>query len=694
MKEKMKDLYGMKVQFVKGVGPRRAELLAALNIRSVMDLLLHFPRRYDDRRQIRRIAQIEEGMEETVQGRVLTMGTKRLKKGLNLFQLAVGDDTGIVYATWFNQPFMESRFSVGQELILTGKVQRRPELQILTPEFEILGGAGDDLLNTGRIVPVYPLSEHLGQRALRGMVHACLEKCADTVPEILPAALRDELGFCAISAALRNIHFPGTPADLEEARRRLVFDEFLPMMLAILLKKRQLAETPGTTKAAGDGPLLRAFLASLPFALTGAQQRVIGEIRLDMAKPHPMNRLLQGDVGSGKTVVAAAALLAALDAGYQGVLMAPTEILAEQHWRTLTALLAAAGIGPHLLIGEMGAAEKAAVHEAIRGDEPAIVVGTHAVIQREVRFSRLGIVIVDEQHKFGVAQRAHLKAKGDNPDFLVMTATPIPRTLALTLYGDLDVSVLDEMPPGRGKTTTHLVPPEKMGDAFAFIRAEALKGAQAYIVYPLIEESEKLPLGDATGMAEKLKREQFPDVGVGLIHGRMPRDERNAVMENFRAGRIGVLFATSVIEVGLDVPRACIMLVEHAERFGLAQLHQMRGRIGRGKGRSYFLVSGDCSTEDAKKRLEALVSTLDGFRIAEMDLALRGPGEFFSDRQHGGPDLRLADLSRDQGLLDLARETAGRIATEDRMLKAEAHAPLRELLLRNYKGKFLLGVTG
>lgn len=689
----MEDLYGMKVQFVKGVGPRRAGFLAALGIRSVMDLLHHYPRRYDDRRQIRRIAQLEDGREETVQGRVLTMGTKRLKGGLSLFQLAVGDDTGIVYATWFNQPFMEGRFSVGQELLLTGKVQKRPQLQILTPEFEILGDGGDDLLNTGRIVPIYPLSEHLGQRAMRAMVHACLEKYAEAAPEIVPAALRDELGLCAVSAALRNIHFPGTPADLENARRRLVFDEFLPMMLAIHLKKRQLAETPGAPKATGDGPLLRAFLGSLPFTLTGAQRRVIGEIRADMARPHPMNRLLQGDVGSGKTVVAATALLMALDAGYQGVLMAPTEILAEQHWRTLTGLLAATGIRPYLLIGEMGAAEKAAVHEAIRGDVPAIVVGTHAVIQHEVKFSRLGIVIVDEQHKFGVAQRAHLKAKGDNPDFLVMTATPIPRTLALTIYGDLDVSTLDEMPPGRGKTTTHLVPPEKMGGAFAFIRREALKGNQAYIVYPLIEESEKLPLGDATGMAEKLKREQFPDVGVGLIHGRMPREERDAVMENFRAGRIGVLFATSVIEVGLDVPKACIMLVEHAERFGLSQLHQMRGRIGRGKGRAYFFAAGDFSTEGARKRMEALVSTSDGFRIAETDLALRGPGEFFSDRQHGGPDLRLADLAGDQGLLDLARATAGRIAEEDRMLRAEAHAPLRELLLRNYKGKFFLGMT-
>ncbi|HOE27828.1 MAG TPA: ATP-dependent DNA helicase RecG [bacterium] len=688
------DLDGVKVQYVKGVGPRRAALLETLGVRSVMDLLRHYPRRYDDRRQIRRIAHLEEGREETVRGRILTMGTKRLRRGLSLFQLAVGDDTGVVYATWFNQPFLERRFSVGQELILTGKVQRRPELQIVGPEFEVLGGEGNDLLNTGRIVPVYPANERLGQRALRGMVHACLERFAGSVPDILPPALRDALGLCATAAALRGIHFPGTPAELERARRRLVFDEFLLMTLAMVLKKRQLAEKPGAARSAGNGPRYRRFLAALPFPLTGAQRRVIGEIRGDMAQPHPMHRLLQGDVGSGKTVVAAAALLTAVDAGHQGVLMAPTEILAAQHWRTLTALLAPAGIAPHLLIGEMEAAEKEAVRAAIRRDRPALVVGTHAVIQREVAFSRLGIVVVDEQHRFGVAQRARLKAKGSNPDVLVMTATPIPRTLALTLYGDLDVSILDEMPPGRGKVTTHLVPPEKLAAALGFIRGEALKGKQTYIVYPLVEESGKLPLGDATGMAEKLKREVFPDVAVGVLHGRMPREERDAVMERFRAGAIKVLFATSVIEVGLDVPAACIMLVQHAERFGLSQLHQMRGRIGRGKGRSYFLVAGEPATEEASKRLEALVSTTDGFKIAEMDLALRGPGEFFSDRQHGGPDLRLADLSGDRELLDRARETANRIAEEDRMLKKEEHAPLRALVRRNYKGRFLLGVTG
>ena len=688
----MHDLSKIKAQYVKGVGPKRAELLRARGIQSVVDLLQHYPRRYEDRRQIRRIAQLEDGREETIQGKVLAIGAKRVSRTLTIVQAAVSDGTGTVYATWFNQPYMRSRFRIGQELILTGKVQRHGQMEILSPEFEILSGQSEDLLHTGRIVPIYPLSEHLTQRAMRRIIFACLESYAESAPELLDPALRRKVGLCQVSESLKNIHFPESPAALEQARRRLVFDEFLSMQLAILLKKKQLAEIPGSSKKAGD--LVHRFLKSLPFTLTRAQERVIAEVRADMERSHPMNRLLQGDVGSGKTIVAVVALLIALDAGYQGVLMAPTEILASQHWRTLGALLSTLGITPFLLIGEMSPAEKAAVYEAGRSHGPLIVVGTHAVIQKGVEFSRLGIVIVDEQHKFGVSQRARLKSKGENPDFMVMTATPIPRTLALTLYGGLDVSVLDEMPPGRGTVTTHWVPPEKIGEAYGLVKSEALKGRQAYIVYPLIDESEKLPLGAASTMAEWLKKEQFRDLSVGLIHGRMSREEREGVMSNFRAGRIQVLVATSVIEVGLDIPSACIMLVEHAERFGLSQLHQMRGRIGRGGERSYFLFSGQPATEEGRKRLEALCATNDGFRIAEMDLDLRGPGEFFSDRQHGGPDLRLADLFKDEELLTLARETAARIVAEDRMLKMESHRCMREMLVKKYSGKFFLGVTG
>ncbi len=688
----MRDLDQIQAQYVKGVGPKRAELLRALGIRSVIDLLQHYPRRYEDRRQIRRIAQLEAGRNETVRGKVLAVGAKRVGKALSIVQVALGDGSGTVYATWFNQPYMQSRFKVGQELILTGKVQRRGYLEILSPEFEILSAQDNGLLNTGRIVPVYPLGERLSQRSMRKIIHACLDGYAASVPELLEAPLREECGLHPVSEALRNIHFPESPAALEAARRRLVFDEFLPMQLAIHLKRKQMAELPGSSKKGGE--FVRRFLESLPFKLTRAQERVIAEARADMERTHPMNRLLQGDVGSGKTIVAVVALLIALDARYQGVLMAPTEILAEQHWRTLDALLSPLGVRPLLLTGEMSADEKAGVYEAIRSDGPLVVVGTHAVIQEDVEFSRLGVVVVDEQHKFGVSQRAAIKSKGENPDFMIMTATPIPRTLALTLYGDLDISVIDEMPPGRGTVTTRWVPPEKMGEAYAFIRAEALKGRQAYIIYPLIDESEKLPLGAARKMAERLRAEQFRDLSVGLIHGRMGREEREGVMRDFRAGRIQILIATSVIEVGLDIPGACLMLVEHAERFGLSQLHQMRGRIGRGGERSYFLFSGQPATEEGSKRLEALCATNDGFRIAEMDLELRGPGEFFSDRQHGGPDLRLADLFKDEKLLKLSRGIAARIATRDRMLKSEAHRSLRDLLIKKYSGKFFLGITG
>lgn len=688
----MRDLDQLQAQYVKGVGPRRAEMLRALGIRSVMELLRHYPRRYEDRRQIRRISQLEVGRNETVQGKVLAVGIKRLRKALAIVQVAVGDGTGAVYATWFNQPYMQSRFRVGQELILTGRVQRRGCLEILSPEFEILSAEDSSLLNSGRIVPVYPLSEHLNQRAMRKIIHVCLDGYVASVPDLLEESLAGECGLCPISDALRNIHFPESPAALEAARRRLVFDEFLPMQLAIHLKRKQLAELPGSSKRGGK--LVRRFLGSLPFELTRAQRRVIAEVSADMERTHPMNRLLQGDVGSGKTVVAIVALLIALDAHYQGVLMAPTEILAEQHWRTLDALLSPLGIRPYLLTGETSVADKSVMCEAIRSGVPSIVVGTHAVIQKDVEFSRLGIVVVDEQHKFGVAQRAAIKSKGENPDFMVMTATPIPRTLALTLYGDLDVSVIDEMPPGRGTVATRWVPPEEMGEAYAFIRTEALKGHQAYIIYPLIDESEKLPLGAARKMAGRLSTEQFRGLNVGLIHGRMGREEREGVMSDFRAGRIQILIATSVIEVGLDVPGACLMLVEHAERFGLSQLHQMRGRIGRGGERSYFLFSGQPATEEGGKRLKALCETSDGFRIAEMDLDLRGPGEFFSDRQHGGPDLRLADPFKDEALLTLARGVAARIAEEDRWLKSESHRSLRDLLIKKYSGRFFLGVTG
>ncbi|MEJ2745966.1 MAG: ATP-dependent DNA helicase RecG, partial [bacterium] len=524
----MRDLDQIQAQYVKGVGPGRAEMLRRLGIRSVNDLLRHYPRRYEDRRQIRRIAQLETGRNETVRGKVLAVGTRRLRRALILVQVVVGDGSGTVYATWFNQPYMQSRFKVGQELILTGKVQRRGYLEILSPEFEIMSAQESALLNAGRIVPVYPLGERLSQRAVRKIIHSCLDGYAASVPELLETSLREECGLCPISDAIKGIHFPESPAALEAARKRLVFDEFLPMQLAIHLKRRQLAEIPGSSKKGGE--VVRRFLESLPFKLTRAQERVIAEIRADMERAHPMNRLLQGDVGSGKTIVAIVALLIALDSGYQGVIMAPTEILAEQHWRTLDALLSPLGIRPYLLTGEMGAAEKNGVYEAIRLSSPLI------------------------QHKFGVSQRAAIKSKGENPDFMVMTATPIPRTLALTLYGDLDVSVIDEMPPGRGSVTTRWVPPEKMGEAYAFIRAEALKGRQAYIIYPLIEENEKLPLSAASSMAASLSDEHFHDLRVGLIHGRLDRGEREELMRDFRAGRIQVLVATSVIEVGLDVP--------------------------------------------------------------------------------------------------------------------------------------------
>jgi ATP-dependent DNA helicase RecG len=690
----MAALDSIEVQFVKGVGPRRARILHSLGVDTVMDLLRYYPRRYRDRRQVRLVSQLQDGQEETVRGKVLACGLKRLSRGITLFQIAVGDESGVVYGTWFNQPYMQSRFATGQEVILSGKVRHISQWQILSPEYEILNEEGTTLLNTGRIVPVYALREGLNQRSLRKIIYDCLNKYAGSAPEILCPEIREELRFDSPREALYNIHFPETPAALERARRRLVFDEFFLTQMAVVLKKKQLSELRGTPKRGGGGALLHSFLRSLPFTLTRAQERVLEEIRRDMEASKPMNRLLQGDVGSGKTVVAIAALLISLDAGYQGVLMAPTEILAEQHYRTVKMFLESLGVKTHLLIGEMSTAEKEETHSVLRAGEPVVVVGTHAVIQREVEFARLGIVIVDEQHKFGVMQRARLRGKGMNPDFMIMTATPIPRTLALTLYGELDISVLDEMPPGRGTVSTHWVPIGRLEETYGFIHREALKGRQAYIIYPLIEESGELSLSAASEMAEMLRREHFPDLRVGLIHGRMRREVREGVMNDFRNGILQVLVATSVIEVGLDVPRACIMLVEHAERFGLSQLHQMRGRIGRGRQRSYFFFSGTPTSEDGRKRLKALQGTSDGFHIAQLDMEIRGPGEFFSDRQHGGPDFRLADMRGDEHLLKLSRGVALRVSEEDRRLKRAEHTHLREALVKRYRGRFQLGITG
>src|SRR3989441_7555675 len=605
------------------------------------------------------------------------------------------DESGYAQASWFHGAYLARVFERGQRLVLHGKVTRfKGAVVIQQPDYEIVESGDDERLHTGRLVPVYSLTEGLAQRALRALLWRIVDTFARDVPEALPDAVRARRKLVTLAQALRDCHFPETDAALGTARRRLTFDDFLLLQLGLAILRSR------TTRARGvamnpRGQLVARLRGSLPWPLTGAQERVWNEIRRDMAAPFPMHRLLRGDVGSGKTVVAALAVLTAIEAGYQAAVMAPTEILAEQHFMTFRQLLEPLGVTVALLTSASRPRERKARRAALAAGEIACVVGTHALVQEGVEFRRLGLAVVDEQHRFGVEQRARLRAKGEHPDLLVMTATPIPRTLALTLYGDLDVSVLDEMPPGRQPIKTVARTESKRREIYEFLRKQIADGRQAYVVYPLVEESEAIDLKAATDMARHLQEQVFPDLTVGLLHGRLGLEEKDAIMRRFKAGEIHILVSTTVIEVGIDVPNAALMLIEHAERFGLSQLHQLRGRVGRGPWKSYcILLTAGKPTEDAERRIEAMTQTNDGFRIAETDLSLRGPGEFFGTRQSGLPQFRVADLLRDAAILEDARIEAQGIIATDPELKDDAHRGLREGLLQRWRGKLGLASVG
>jgi ATP-dependent DNA helicase RecG len=562
------------------------------------------------------------------------------------------------------------------------------------PDYEIVEADEDERLHTGRLVPVYSTTEGLLQRPLRRIMHDIVERFAAEVTETLPDAARARRGLPPLAEAIRHAHFPQTDAVALSARRRLAFDDFLLLQLGLAILRSRTTRTRGISMQP-PGALVSGLRAGLAYTLTAAQDRVWDEIRRDMAAPFPMHRLLQGDVGSGKTIVAALAVLTAVESGYQAAIMAPTEILAEQHFMTLRQLLGPLGVGVTVLTSSLKARERETRRAAVAAGELSCVIGTHALVQEGVRFRRLGLCVIDEQHRFGVAQRARLRAKGEQPDMLVMTATPIPRTLSLTVYGDLDVSVLDELPPGRRPVKTVARTDERRTQIYQFLREQVAEGRQVYIVYPLVEESEAVDLKAATDMAQHLQRDVFPDLTVGLLHGRLGVEDKDAMMARFKAGEIHVLVSTTVIEVGIDVPNASVMLIEHAERFGLSQLHQLRGRVGRGPFRSYcILLHGRRPSEDAQRRLQALVDTNDGFRIAEVDLELRGPGEFFGTRQSGLPEFRVADLLRDAALLEDARAEAQSIIATDPELRAPVHRGLREQLLARWRGKLGLASAG
>lgn len=670
------------VKFLKGIGERRAEALARLGIRTAQDLLWHLPHRYVDASTVTPLARAEVGTEVACIGRVVAKGVLPTRKGLRIFHAVLRDQSGLLECVWPGQAFLDRTIAVGQTLLVSGPVRFYHGRQMTPREYLILAEGDGEVegLGAGKVLPVYPATEGLSHRVIRGLVDRHLDPLIALSRDVLPDALRG--GLPALPDALRMVHRPASLAEAERGRRRLAFDELLDLQL-MLARARALAKRRRSGVAFEVKRELTSRLKqSLPWRLTGDQQRALKEITADMTAPERMHRLLMGDVGTGKTVVALFAMLLAVENDYQAALMAPTELLAEQHAATLSGLLEPLGLRPELLIGRLSAAEKTAVRKKLASGQARLVVGTHALLQEGTSFRRLGLVVIDEQHRFGVEQRAALIGKGTGaaPDVLLLTATPIPRSLALTVYGDLDVSTLRERPPGRGSVRTALRTAGQRERVLRFVREQCGAGRQAYVVLPVIEESERADLRAATTMAETLAA-RWPDLEVGLVHGRQKPDERDAIMRRFRAGGIDVLVATTVIEVGIDVPNATIMLVEHPERFGLAQLHQLRGRVGRGAEASYCILLAD---GEAPERLRAFAATEDGFHIAELDLKERGMGDLIGARQSGGFEVRHARLPDDEPLLARARQLALDLVERDPALSRPEHQALRARAVARY----------
>ncbi len=666
---------------LRGVGQARASLLEKLGLRTLEDLLFCYPRRYEDYAGLKTIVKVEYGELVTVIGKVWDAGARETQGGRKLFKAVLSDGTGFLELTWFNQPYLADRIKPGMLLKVTGKVGQylgRPTM--VAPEWEVL--EREELKSAG-LLPVYPLTEGLTQKVMRSTVEQALALWAERVPETLPAALREQYQLWPLSLALRKIHFPEDWSQLQLARRRLGFEEALILQIGLLRQKKAWKAQSGQ-RIVLDPAQIEALIAALPYALTGAQRRSLEEMLQDLASGQPMNRLLQGDVGSGKTVVAALLLALLAGAGYQGALMVPTEILAEQHYATLSRLFALFPQTPTLalLTGSTPDYEREAIYAGLADGSIGVVVGTHALIQERVAFARLALVVIDEQHRFGVEQRAALRAKGLNPHVLVMTATPIPRSLELTIWGHVDVSVLDELPPGRQPVETRVLKPSERERAYQFIQHQVEKGRQAFIVYPLVEESEKLDARAAVEEFERLRREVFPRLRLGLLHGQLRSEDKEAVMAQMKRGELDILVATTVIEVGIDIPNATVMLIDGAERFGLAQLHQLRGRVGRGADRSYCLLLSEDPSEEAAERLKALEDTTDGFLLAQKDLEMRGPGEFLGTRQSGWPDLPILMALGDTRVLHEAREAAVALLEMDPELALPEHQALAQRVTR------------
>jgi len=710
----MKDL-NSPIQYLKGIGPKKAKLFHKIGIYTIEDLFYYFPRRYEDRRQFLSINQLKEGEFKTIKAKILSISEKESwkRKDFKILEVRVADETGEIFCVWFNQPYLKEYFKTGQDLILYGRIERYGKrLQINSPEFEIISKDLKESLDIGRISPIYPLPSGLTQRKFRQFIKSALDEYLTSLNDFLPYDLRSRNNLLNLAKAILNIHFPEDFNLQKQAYERLSFEEFFLFQLPLALRKLKKYQKPGIAHHS-EGKLLKDFILHLPFKLTPSQVRVIAEIKSDMAKPYPMHRLLQGEVGSGKTIVAASSSLIAIESGYQVAFMVPTEILAKQHYAVLGSWFSGLSnkIRMGLLTSSLSQKEREKMLEEIKAAKIDLIIGTHALLEEEVEFKKLGLVVIDEQHKFGVGQRALLPQKGINPDVLIMTATPIPRTLAITIYGDLDLSVITDLPPERKPVKTMHYFTYQRQEVYNFLKQQLKKGYQAYIIYPTIEETYRrnilnynkeenlwsiVPSGikGAKKMYETLKNTEFKDFKLGLIHGRLKQKEQDIMMQKFKEKKLDILIATTVLEVGIDVPNANIMIIEYAENFGLAQLHQLRGRIGRGKEESYCILISDLPTQEAKMRIETLIKYSDGFRIAEEDLKIRGPGEFFGRRQHGLSELKIAHPLTQMQLLKKARQEALRLVSKDPFFQLRQNILLKEKLLQRFPEYEKLVVVG
>lgn len=676
----MNDL-NKEIQFVKGIGPKRAEKLHKLNIFTLKDLIYYFPRQYEDRSKVKKINQLENEEKVTIKGVITRMDSYSPKKGMNIIRMDMRDDTGYIKLSFFNQEYIKRAFKSGDSIVVFGKVKIENNFKEFVP-IEIEHYSSKPQSNC-KIEPVYPLTYGLSNKELQGIIRSVLTKEEFKVKEYLPTYILEKYKLCGIDFAVRNIHSPSNKEALKIALYRLVFEEFLILQLGLFYFKNGVNESSGIEFK--ENEKLNDIIESLPFKLTKAQNRALSEITQDMTSSKVMNRLVQGDVGSGKTVVALLALASAVLNGYQGALMAPTEILASQHYDSFKEILERFNIKSELLVGSLTKKQKEKVLEKVKNQEVDILIGTHALIEDKVEFKNLGIVITDEQHRFGVRQRGRLSNKGDSPDILVMTATPIPRTLALILYGDLDISIIDELPPGRQPIETIAIEHKRRNEAYEnLVRSEVQKGRQVYVVCPLVEESEKIEATAASELVEELKREFFSDLRVGLLHGKMRPAEKDAIMDDFKNKKLDILVSTTVIEVGVNVPNATLMIIENAERFGLAQLHQLRGRVGRGKHKSYCILIYNSKTEVCKERMAIMEETTDGFKISQKDLEIRGPGEFFGTRQHGLPELKVANIFKHIKILKQAQLEARYIIGQDRRLQLKENQKIKEEILYKF----------